>query len=311
MSKFSRQLVAFQNHLEGERRLSPRTVSTYLRDLRSLEQYLVEEGVPLEAQAVTLSHLRGFLATQAKGRSTATIARKIASLRAFFRFLRKRRLIDHSPATGLKSPKVRKKLPRFLTVDEAFRVVEAPATDPSRSETLQLRDAAMLELLYGSGLRVSELATLLLSSLDLTSGMVRVVGKGDKERLAPLGAQTLVALRAWLEVRHRCRPKRGELEAPEHLFLGRYGTALSVRQVQNVVQRYGALGTGRGDLHPHALRHSCATHLLDAGADLRTIQELLGHASLSTTQRYTHVSVDRLMATYAAAHPLAKGTKSD
>jgi integrase/recombinase XerC len=191
---------------------------------------------------------------------------------------------------------------RFLTVDEAFRVVEAPESDGARPEPLRLRDAAMLELLYAAGLRVSELAGLKLTSFE--GRTVRVLGKGGKERITPFGGAAETALAAYLAVRPQLRGKDGD-QHPDAFFLGRFGTALTARQVQNIVQRYGALGAGRGDLHPHALRHSCATHLLDAGADLRSIQELLGHASLSTTQRYTHVSVDRLMEVYDRAHPMA------
>jgi integrase/recombinase XerC len=220
---------------------------------------------------------------------------------------------------------VRKGLPRFLTVDEAFRVVEAPSEDAQREEALRLRDRAILEMLYGAGLRVSELRGLRVDALELADQRVRVLGKGQKERLAPFGSPALEALRAWLEVRPLLLarasntiaetvdpPRRGDAAsrsgsrcARDALWLGEKGTALTVRQIQNIVRRYGALGAGRGDLHPHALRHSYATHLLDAGADLRGIQELLGHASLATTQRYTHVSVDRLMAVYDKAHPLA------
>jgi integrase/recombinase XerC len=165
----------------------------------------------------------------------------------------------------------------------------------------------MLEMLYGAGVRVSELRGLTIADVDLAARRVRVMGKGRKERLAPFGAPALEAIRAWLEIRPLvlARAQGGHADAVHALWLGEHGTALTARQIQNVVRRYGALGAGRGDLHPHALRHSYATHLLDAGADLRGIQELLGHASLATTQRYTHVSVDRLMAVYDKAHPLA------
>jgi integrase/recombinase XerC len=229
-------------------------------------------------------------------------------VRAFYRFLFRKGFVTKNVAAQLKSPKIRKGLPRFLTVDEAFRVVEAPTEDAHREEALRLRDRAILEMLYGAGLRVSELRALRVSELDLVQKRVRVMGKGQKERLAPFGAPALEALHAWLEVRPLLLARaRSELDAAarDALWLGEKGTALTVRQIQNVVRRYGALGAGRGDLHPHALRHSYATHLLDAGADLRGIQELLGHASLATTQRYTHVSVDRLMAVYDKAHPLA------
>lgn len=298
----AQQIRRFALYLETEKRCSPNTVSTYRRTLEELRAYLASEGLPLDATRLHVVALRGWLASMFERCSNATLARKIATVRSFYRFLLRKGLATQNPAATLKSPKVKRKLPRFLTVDEAFRVVEAPEEDAARPEPLRRRDAAMLELLYGAGLRVSELAGLTLASIE--GRAVRVVGKGHKERLVPFGGPAERALEAYLAVRPSLRGKNGE-QHPDALFLGRYGTALSTRQIAKIVHRYGALGAGRGDLHPHALRHSCATHLLDAGADLRSIQELLGHASLSTTQRYTHVSVDRLMEVYDRAHPMA------
>jgi integrase/recombinase XerC len=199
---------------------------------------------------------------------------------------------------------VPKPLPKFLSIEDTGAVVEAP---PSAAGTpTALRDRAMWELLYSGGIRVSELAGLTLSRIDLAAQQVRVHGKGNKERVVPLGAPCLDAVRAYLEARGKLRhPKTGAQHA-DALFLGERGTQLGVRQVQKLLQRYGVQATGRADIHPHMLRHTCATHLLDAGADLRGIQELLGHSSLSTTQRYTHVSIDRLMEAYDRAHPLAR-----
>lgn len=306
MSELASQIARFETYLEDERRMSPATVRTYLRDLHAFEAFVEDKALALDARRLGIVALRGFLAAQFEGRKPATLARKIAALRSFYRFLVRRGLTKENPATALRTPKTRKTLPRFLTVEDAARVVDAPKDDAHRPETLTLRDRAMLELLYGSGLRVGELAALTLARLELGEGLARVVGKGDKERLVPLGAPCRAALADYLAVRCELRHPKSQEQHATALFLGRRGTALSVRAIQNVVRRYGALGAGRGDLHPHALRHSCATHLLDAGADLRTIQELLGHASLSTTQRYTHVSVDRLMEVYDKAHPLAR-----
>ncbi len=305
--ELQRQIELFLAWLRDERRSPDSTLRTYGHTLAELRAFVHEKKLPADARRLTLVALRGFLAQLFDSNSSATLSKKIATLRSFFRYLLRRGITTTNPAAGLRSPKVARPLPRFLTVDEAFRVVEAPSEDAHRDEPLRLRDAAMLELLYGAGLRVSELAGLRLPALDRESRLVRVMGKGQKERIAPYGTSCASALEAWLSVRgaivsDRTRP----LDA---LFLGRHGTHLTVRQVQNVVRRYGALGAGRGDLHPHALRHTCATHLLDAGADLRTIQELLGHASLATTQRYTHVTVDRLMAVYDKAHPLAHEEK--
>ena len=294
------QIDLFVRALADERRSPRSTVETYGRTLRELAAFVDREKLPADARALGTPALRAFLAHLFPTHASATLARKIATLRSFFRWLLRRGLTERNPAAGLRSPKVPRPLPRFLTVDEAFRVVGAPAEDAHRAPPLAARDAALLELLYGAGLRVSEVAGLRLGDVDRSARLVRVLGKGQKERLAPYGGPCAIALDAWLGAR------LGLVREPtDALWLGLRGTRLTARQIQNVVRRYGALGAGRGDLHPHALRHSCATHLLDAGADLRAIQELLGHASLATTQRYTHVSVDRLMAVYDKAHPLA------
>ncbi|UJR78232.1 tyrosine recombinase XerC [Sandaracinus amylolyticus] len=301
--ELAKQIALFLAWLRDERRSPDKTIETYARTLNELRSFLVDKKLPTDARRITIVSLRAYLAALFDSHASATLARKIATLRSFFRYLLRRGIIPSNPAAALRSPKLARPLPRFLTVDEAFRVVDAPKEDAHRDEALRLRDAAMLEMLYGAGLRVSELAGLRLGSVDRSARLVRVMGKGRKERLAPYGSSCADALDAYLAIRGALvSDKTDPLDA---LFLGRLGTALTARQVQNVVRRYGALGAGRGDLHPHALRHTCATHLLDAGADLRAIQELLGHASLATTQRYTHVTVDRLMAVYDKAHPLA------
>jgi integrase/recombinase XerC len=305
-----RQIEAFLSWGRDERRLAASTLEAYRRDLEQLRAFVVSQGMNADAAAIDVLTLRMFLAELHRSLAASTIARRISTLRSFWRFLRKRRLVNTNPAASLSAPKASKELPRFLTVEDAFRVVDAPAKDAGRDERLQRRDAAMLELLYGGGLRVSELADLTLDRVDLSARELRVVGKGSKERLVPIGREAMNALRAYLEIRGTLRTK-ARAPDPDALFLGFRGTALTARQVQSIVRRYGTAGAGRSDLHPHALRHSCATHLLDAGADLRTIQELLGHSSLSTTQRYTQISVDRLMAAYDAAHPLAKASGDD
>ncbi len=301
-----RQIGRFLGWLAKEKRSPASTVETYARPLGELRAFLARRGLPLDARALSLATLRAFLAEVHDGAAAATTARKISTLRSFGRYLLRQGEVKTNVAAQLKTPKVPRPLPHFLTVDEAFRVVEAPAEDLHREDALRARDTALLELLYGAGLRVSELAGLRLEAVDLMQQRVRVLGKGGKERLAPFGGPAKDALVRWLEERETLHARRGAVEATDKLFLGQRGTELTVRQVQNIVHRYGALGAGRGDLHPHALRHTCATHLLDAGADLRGIQELLGHASLSTTQRYTHVTIDRLMAVYDTAHPLAR-----
>jgi integrase/recombinase XerC len=305
-----RQIDAFAQHLADERRSSARTVETYVRDLRSFREFVREEGLPLDARELDIVALRGFLSSLFRINQASTMKKKVSAIRSFFKFLLKRRLIDQNPASGLRSPKIAKSLPRFLTVDQAFRVVDAPPKEEKRAKPLMVRDQALLETLYGTGVRVGELAGMNLEHCDFGTSSVRVLGKGGKERIVPLGKSSLEALEVYLPARRSLLVKAKDGD-PEALWLSRSGKRLGVRQVQNIVRRHGALGAGRSDLHPHAMRHSCATHLLDAGADLRSIQELLGHSSLSTTQRYTHVSVDRLMEVYDRAHPLAKGKAGD
>ncbi|MDH3656012.1 MAG: tyrosine recombinase XerC [Myxococcales bacterium] len=305
-----RQIDAFAQYLADERRSAPRTVETYVRDLRSFRDFLREQGLPLDARELDIVALRGFLSSLFRNNQASTMKKKVSAIRSFFKFLLKRHLIDQNPASGLRSPKIAKSLPRFLTVDQAFRVMDAPPKEEKRAKPLMVRDQALLETLYGTGVRVGELAGMNVNDCDFSASSVRVLGKGGKERIVPLGRSSLGALQLYLPARSSLlvRAKEGDAEA---LWLSRNGKRLSVRQMQNIVRRHGTLGARRGDLHPHAMRHTCATHLLDAGADLRSIQELLGHSSLSTTQRYTHVSVDRLMEVYDRAHPLAKDKASD
>jgi len=300
-----RQIDAFAQYLADERRSSTRTVETYIRDLRSFRDYLCEQGLPADARELDIVALRGFLSSLFRSNQASTMKKKVSAIRSFFKFLLKRQIIDQNPASGLRSPKIAKSLPRFLTVEQAFRVMDAPPKEDKRAKPLKARDQALLETLYGTGVRVGELAGMNIDHCDFTESVVRVLGKGGKERIVPLGKSALEALQAYLPARRGLLAKAKEGNA-DALWLSQGGGRLSVRQVQNIVRRHGTLGAGRGDLHPHAMRHTCATHLLDAGADLRSIQELLGHSSLSTTQRYTHVSVDRLMEVYDRAHPLAK-----
>jgi integrase/recombinase XerC len=299
-------LARFRDHLGHERRVSPHTLLAYGRDLDELSAFVEERrGRPATKDDLDKLTLRSWLGELARRVSPTTLARKLSSVRAFFGWLEREGLSRDNPAALLKSPKLRRKLPKFLSPEHAAEVVEAPRSAPG-AEAERLRDAAMLEMLYGSGLRVSELAGLDLDHVALEREEVRVLGKGRKERLVPIGSKARAALLTYLARRPELRHPRTGRQDERSLFLGRHGTRLGVRRVQTLVQRYGALGAGRGDLHPHALRHTCATHLLEGGADLRAIQELLGHASLSTTQRYTHVSLDQLLAVYDRAHPMAR-----
>jgi integrase/recombinase XerC len=305
----SEQIERFEAYLRDERRASENTLRAYGRDLYELYTYAREHELPLDAATLDITSLRAFLAATARRCSAATLARKVAAVRAFYRFLKRRGQIERDSGTLLRAPKVPRQLPTFFSVDDAAAIVTAPTASAgaATTEALSLRDAALLELLYGAGARVAEVAGLTLERLDIEQRTLRVHGKGDKERLLPVGGPALAALRAYLEVRPTLRNKRTGKQAAHVVFLGRYGTKLGVRQIRALVKRYGMRALGHEEVHPHALRHSCATHLLDAGADLRGIQELLGHASVSTTQRYTHVSMDRLLEVYARAHPLARG----
>lgn len=299
------QIDAFSEHLADERRTSARTVETYTRDLRKFRDYVASEGLPLDARKLDIVALRGFLSSLFRSNQASTMKKKVSALRSFFKFLLKRRLIESNPASTLRSPKVGQSLPRFLTVDQAFRVMDAPPKEDRRPRLLRARDRALLEMLYGTGVRVGELASMDLTHFDFSESVVRVLGKGGKERVVPFGKAAAKALQSYLSER-RGLVAKARVADTDALWLSQRGGRLSIRQVQNIVRRHGTLGAGRGDLHPHAMRHTCATHLLDAGADLRAIQELLGHSSLSTTQRYTHVSIDRLMEVYDRAHPLAR-----
>lgn len=305
MSPLESQIERFERHLRDERRKSPRTVSTYLRDLRALRDFLEEKKLPADAARVDVVMLRAYLGSVIRTSEPATMARKMSALRSFFRYLEQRGVVRDNPAVALRPPRIKRSAPRFLTVDETLKVVESPSHDEGREDRLVSRDRAILELMYAAGVRVSELAGLDLDHIDLGERSGRVIGKGDKERRIFFGEEAARALAAWLVDRPSCVDAHGAQDG-HALFLSRFGSRLTVRQIQNVVRRYGSLGADRADLHPHALRHSAATHLLDAGADLRGIQEMLGHASLSTTQRYTHVSLDRLMEAYSKSHPLGR-----
>ena len=300
MPTFSEATTRFLAHLAAERNASPHTIAAYRRDLAQLAAFATKRrGSEPGADELDVYLLRGWLAELSRTVAAPSVARKIAAVRTLYRYLERQGTVAKSPAALLESPKVRRPLPTFLSVDAAKQVMEAP----DDVEADGVRDRALLELLYGGGLRVSELAGLSIGDVDLERGEVRVLGKGRKERVAPIGVGAVDAVRDWLVRRAElARPGRGG----NAMFLGRFGTRLGVRRIQTLVHHYGALGAGRADLHPHALRHTCATHLLEGGASLRAIQEMLGHASLQTTQRYTHVSLDAVLKAYESAHPLAR-----
>jgi integrase/recombinase XerC len=287
----------FSRYLTDERNLSPHTRAAYLRDLGEFRSFLERHGgcAPQDMAMLDSLLLRRYLAELHKRNQRTSIARKLSALRTFFRYLVREGALAGNPAEGMSTPKLNRYLPKTLSVDEATALMERGYGN----SLLDLRDRAIVELFYSSGLRVSELTGLDVGSLDLREKLVRVLGKGRKERIVPIGRKAHGALLSYLE-------ERGQPDDGEPLFLNARGGRLTQRSVQrNLKTRLIRSGVIK-DISPHALRHSFATHLLDGGADLRAIQELLGHASLSTTQKYTQVSVDQLMAVYDRAHPRSR-----
>lgn len=290
----------FGAYLRTVRGRSEKTVEAYTRDLRAFLAFLAEErdGKPLDR--ADKNDVRAFLFRRRASNQNVSLARVLSSLRAFYRYLVREGRLSSNPAAQVEAPKFPKKRPRFLTVDEAFALVEAPGDE----SPLDLRDRAALELAYSSGLRVSELVGVNLDDLDLNRGEVRVLGKGGKERIAPVGSKAITALKDWLAVRERLADPKNT-EADRALFLGARGGRLSDRVFRRTLTEYVRRLSLEKGISPHALRHSFATHLLEAGADMRSIQELLGHESLSTTQKYTHLNLDHLREVYDRAHPRA------
>jgi integrase/recombinase XerC len=294
-------LDSYMNNLSHERRLGNKTVATYKPAILQFIEFCFENNGNTEPGGVDATLIRAYLAQLYGANGPATIAKKLAALRGFFAYLKKCKVIESNPALDIKTPKVPEKLPVFMSVDEADRLAEQGwEAGPSG-----LRDKAIVEVLYGSGLRVSEAQGLDIGDIDLISKTVRVMGKGNKERMVPLGRKSVESLKGYLRVRVKL-VKQGNFVDPSALFINSRGTRLSVRSIQRMVKKRGILTGARELLHPHALRHSFATHLLGSGADLRVIQELLGHSSLSTTQKYTHVSIEGLAKVYDEAHPFAR-----
>jgi integrase/recombinase XerC len=291
------EIATFIQYLKAERNASPHTLEAYNRDLQQFATLISKEfGPAFRIHQITHLHIRRYLAALHKELSKSSIGRKLAAIRSLFRFLLRRGILEKNPAELVSSPKREKKLPFHLDIDEVTTLIEAPAA----ITPLSIRDRAILETLYSSGLRVSELTGMNIGGADLLAGSVRVVGKGGKERMVPLGSMAAKALEVYLDL-------RGSRELNSPLFLNSRGGRLTRRSVARIVDRYMMHLETMKKASPHTLRHTFATHLLEGGADLRSIQEMLGHASLSTTQKYTHVSIDRLLEVYDKAHPKAKG----
>ena len=297
----------FTRYLSAEKNASPHTCRCYQRDLKEFENFLKSQGSDfsssggLEWGRVDRIAIRKYLSVLHRKNKKSSIARKISTLRSFFRYLVKERLVSSNPAKSVSTPKAEKTLPTTLTVDEAFQLMESPEKPiekvvKSEARNRVLRDHAILELLYSSGLRVGELVGLNLKHLDLNLGIVRVMGKGRKERIVPVGDQAIHALKVYLD-------QRRDPESETPLFVNMRGGRLTSRSVGRLIKKYTRSSGIVRKVSPHSLRHSFATHLLDAGADIREIQEMLGHASLSTTQKYIHLSPGKLMEVYDRAHP--------
>ncbi len=295
--------LEFMAYLELERGLSRHTLEAYRSDLQQYGAFLARTGHdPLD---VTPSELAAFVSELAAGwdahppMAPATLQRKVACLRSFYRHLRREQLIEHDPTTQLRSPRTRGRLPKVLSRDDVSRLLE----QPRGTSAAALRDRALLETMYACGLRASEATGLELSALDLEGGVLRASGKGAKERLVPIGTKAIGSLNAYLE---RARPRLVGLREEQRVFLNLRGGALSRQGLYKIIQRHARSAGLEGRMSPHTLRHTFATHLLAGGCDLRSLQEMLGHADIATTQIYTHLTADRLRDVYFDAHPRAQ-----
>lgn len=297
----------FITFLSVERGASPETLRNYTSDLRQLCTFLLSNRLtehPVDPAALSADAVRAYLQwLDRRGEKRTSLARKLACIRSFYRYLTRSGLVSSNPVEDLRTPKQPKHLPRVLTKDDA----DALMAFPNESTSGSLRDRALLETLYSTGARVSELVSLNVGDLLQSEGVVRLQGKGKKERIVPIGDLAIEAIRTY---RESLRSSGAGHQRSAPVFLNHRGGRLTARSVARIVARYSSRLTG-GAVSPHTLRHSFATHLLDEGADLRAIQEMLGHASLSTTQKYTHVATDQLLAVYDKAHPRAGRTSAD
>ena len=291
---------SFLRHLSLERRLSPRTVEAYGRDLKDMAAWLNQHR--LGWLQLGQAQVRAWAAQRHRqGLSAKSLQRRLAALRAFYRYLKREGQVDGNPAMGVRAPKAERKLPATLDVDQMTQLLELPGGD-----TLALRDQAMMELLYSSGLRLAELVSLDLADLDHQDAMLEVTGKGGKTRRLPIGSKALEAIGRWLQA----RPSLAAADE-QALFISQRGRRLSPRSVQSRLAKRALEQGSPRHVHPHLLRHSFASHLLESSGDLRAVQELLGHADISTTQIYTHLDFQHLAQVYDQAHPRARRKKTD
>lgn len=294
--EFRAAVELFVRHLRTEKGRSRETIRAYVADLEDFRSFLESRDRLVAVNGISPLDIRSFTTSRFGTVSKTTIGRKLAALRTFFRFLIREGIVEANPASSITAPKRETPLPRTLTVDEADRFF-------SRNPDMNSRDRAIFELLYSSGLRVSELTSLKLEDVDLKNGWIRVMGKGSKERYVPVGSKAREALEAYLPVRDMLILRSRVPGSSSSLFLNSRGGPLSDRSVRRILKHYVETAELGRDASPHTFRHSFATHLLQGGADLRSIQELLGHSSLSTTQRYTRADLGRLLEVYDRAHP--------
>ena len=297
-----KSIPRFLRYLKVERNSSDLTIKSYREDLELLHEYLCDSlgRSPSPSELAPLDLRKYVSALHEAGYAKSSVARRLASMRSYFRFAQREGLCDSNPAKPLRNPRRERKLPHFLSGREIGKLLSAPP----RTEPMGLRDRAIFETLYSAGLRVSELVGINLSDLDLEDGLVRVRGKGKRERLAPLGSYAVKAIRAWLKKRTPAK-QQSKVEASA-VFLNKFGKRLTTRSIGRMLEKYLKITGLDTRTSPHTLRHSFATHLLDGGADIRSVQELLGHKSLVTTQIYTHVSTAGLRKAYEKAHPRAR-----
>lgn len=295
----------FLTHLDIEKGSSEATLISYQRDLAQFESFLKSRKLSLASpDKIDRNVIRGFLAFMHGQRMAKTsVSRKLSSLRSFFKYMIKMGFSGANPMTGIRNPKQETRHPHALNVDQVSTLLDTPAEDSPQHK----RDAAIAELLYGSGLRVSEATGLDIDDVDISSSVIRVFGKGSKERLAPLSDSCVKALDAYIRVRGEFNSEPDE----KALFLGNRGKRINRRQVNRILEKMAASASLQGGVHPHMLRHSFASHMLQSGADMRSVQELLGHERLTTTQRYTHLNMQHIMNVYDKAHPMSTEHISD
>ena len=292
----------FDNYINVERNLSLHTRRNYISDLKQFSDFLKREHSKIKYEAIDKTIIRSYLGFLYKKNRKSSVARKLATLRTFFKFLLRAGILKKNPASLVSTPRLEKHVPSFLSIDETFILLEMPDV----TTLAGLRDKAIMEILYSSGLRVSELVETNENDIDLNLGIIKVMGKGKKERIVPIGSKAIEALNNYLQSGERKRRLSPTSPLNLPVFLNQRGGRLTARSVARIINRYIEQCGLLKNISPHSLRHTFATHMLDAGADLRAIQELLGHVSLSTTQKYTHVSIDKLMEVYDKAHPKSR-----